>query len=343
MNVYEWIKLGLLILLGFLASYNDIRKGLIPNRILIIFVIVGLCLDSAYIICVAQDTLLLTLGNVLTSILVAFLLYWTQSFAGGDLKLVATMSLLYPAGAYLTYGASDITLFIAIVFAVFWGYIYLLLDSLINIGMRKTGFDHKYVFSSFVFYGKTYITVVSYISLFVLISTAVSRSIIRIPATIIWAGCFVIAWLCGQYRVLGQRHLVGIVIAVDFVIGWILMVFPISKNPGSYIFTALLVLCQMAIRTNLYREIPTSEVKKGMILSMASSMPMQASRIQGLPGISTEDLKDRLTTEQAESIKRWGKTQKGLDSLMIVKKIPFAIFISFGFLTYFIIWGVITR
>ena len=80
-----------------------------------------------------------------------------------------------------------------------------------------------------------------------------------------------------------------------------------------------------------------------MILSMASSMPMQASRIQGLPGISTEDLKDRLTTEQAESIKRWGKTQKGLDSLMIVKKIPFAIFISFGFLTYFIIWGVITR
>lgn len=343
MNAYEWTKLGILILLGILASYSDIKEGLIPNRMLMLFAAAGVCLDAFYIILVAQDILLLTIGNIFTSVLVAFLLYWTHAFAGGDLKLVATMSLLYPAGAYLTYGISDVTLFIAIFFALFWGYLYLLADTLFSIGKGNTGINKKYVLSYLTHYMKTYISAMSYISLFGMLTVIINRYIIHIPSGIIWTGGFAIAWLCGRYPALRQKQLVGSALALDFILGWILKIFPFSKNPGTYIFTAILVLCQMAVRSNLYREIPTSEVKKGMILSTASSLYMQGSKVHGLPGISSEDLRDRITGEQAESIKKWGKTKKGLDKLIIVRKIPFAIFITFGFITYFFIWGVLTQ
>ena len=76
------------------------------------------------------------------------------------------------------------------------------------------------------------------------------------------------------------------------------------------------------------------------ILSVYSSMIMQHSRVKGLPGLSTEDLKSRLTEDEAESIKRWGKTEKGLSEIAVVRRIPFAVFIFLGYITYFVIWRI---
>lgn len=96
----------------------------------------------------------------------------------------------------------------------------------------------------------------------------------------------------------------------------------------------------MTIKTILYEEIKIADLKKGMILSTISSMMMQNSRVRGLPSVSTEDLKSRLTEEQVNSICRWSKSRK-IETITIVRKIPFAIFIFSGFLSYFVIWGVI--
>ena len=78
-----------------------------------------------------------------------------------------------------------------------------------------------------------------------------------------------------------------------------------------------------------------------MILSAFSSMMMQSSKITGLPGISTEDLRNRLTEEEAESVRRWGKSAKGVSEVSIVKKIPFAIFLAMGYACYFVIWRIV--
>ena len=77
-----------------------------------------------------------------------------------------------------------------------------------------------------------------------------------------------------------------------------------------------------------------------MILSTISSVLMQTSITPGLPGVSTEDLRSRLTTEEIASIKIWAKATH-TESLTIVKKIPFAIFISIGFVSYFILWSIL--
>ena len=56
---------------------------------------------------------------------------------------------------------------------------------------------------------------------------------------------------------------------------------------------------------------------------------------------STEDLKSRLTSEEIESIKIWAKATR-TQELTIVKKIPFAVFIAIGFVSYFVLWGILS-
>lgn len=77
-----------------------------------------------------------------------------------------------------------------------------------------------------------------------------------------------------------------------------------------------------------------------MILSTVSTIIMQSSITKGLPSISTEDLKSRLTLDEIESIKIWARATH-TKTLTIVRKIPFAIFISIGFISYFILWCIL--
>ena len=77
------------------------------------------------------------------------------------------------------------------------------------------------------------------------------------------------------------------------------------------------------------------EIKKGIILSTFSSVLMQNSRIIGFHSISTEDLSRGLTESEVDSIKREAKSRKKTEITMI-RKIPFAIFISFS---YIILYG----
>ena len=96
----------------------------------------------------------------------------------------------------------------------------------------------------------------------------------------------------------------------------------------------------MAVKTIIYEGVEVRNLKKGMILSSMSSILMQNSITPGLPSISSEDLKSRLTDSEVESVKIWAKATK-TESLTIVKKIPFAIFISIGFISYLILWGIL--
>ena len=79
-----------------------------------------------------------------------------------------------------------------------------------------------------------------------------------------------------------------------------------------------------------YQAIPTSKVKAGQIMSLATIMEFKPSKIHGLPTGQTEDLRSRITEGEAESIHRWETSSTGKPYVIIVRKIPFAVFISMG-------------
>ena len=72
-----------------------------------------------------------------------------------------------------------------------------------------------------------------------------------------------------------------------------------------------------------------------MVLSYMTVSSFLKSKVKGLPKYTLESIRTRITSEEAESIRRWKKSKYGKDTIIIVRKIPFAIFICIGFITFF--------
>jgi hypothetical protein len=102
----------------------------------------------------------------------------------------------------------------------------------------------------------------------------------------------------------------------------------------NFVSVVLLMLLKRFIEGFNYKMIAISNLRAGMILSYAAVVPFELSRVQGLPHTTTEDLRSKITQDECDSIKRWAGTNKGSDTIQIVKKIPFAIFILAGFILF---------
>ena len=198
----------------------------------------------------------------------------------------------------------------------------------------------------------TYIhkSVVQFLSSFVCASVYISAAnlillrVFSISAILLrwvsYALCMGIAWCVGRYQILQKWYLVLSAFLADCLLGWILHIIPFSVHPENYILIIVLLVCRMTISTNIYEQIPIKDLKPGMILSTFSSAVMQGSQVKGMPAISSEDLSSRLSQNEINSIGRWAKT-RNVECVSVVKKIPFALFISLGYFTYFILWGLI--
>ena len=97
-----------------------------------------------------------------------------------------------------------------------------------------------------------------------------------------------------------------------------------------YALLAVILFLRMISDRYSYQMIPTSEVREGMVLSQKSILLLSASRIKGLPFYTTEDMRSRISEAEAESLHRWESSKYGQSEIEIVRKLPFAIFISIG-------------
>lgn len=335
------IIMGLaLVSLGIITSITDVKKGRIYNRTLLIYSVAGMILDLVYYGYFASDLFFLYIANFAITALISLILFYTHSFAGGDCKLTLVMALLYPANYYLVYDKTKITLFLVLCIAILFGYFYLLGFSICSLVKGKTKLTKEYVKEILKIFLRSFISASAYISLINVLAIVLGKQGIIMNRWLLRIICMGSAWVVGRSPMLKKWPLVFGVYMVSGLVGALFGFVPFSFDPTNYVFVIVLLLCQMTIRINQYEEVEISNLKKGMILSSFSSLLMQNSRVRGLPPISTEDLKSRLTEEQVESITRWAKSRK-VFTVTIIRKIPFAIFIFAGFISYFIIWSVV--
>lgn len=340
MIIVEIFLIVAFISLGIITSISDVRDGRIYNKTLLEFVVPGIVLEIIYYGYFARDLFWLFIINFGIIALISLILFYTHSFAGGDCKLTLVMAMLYPANEYLIYGKSEVTLYFALCLAILYGYFYLLFFSIYSLIKGRTRITKEYVMGYLVNFLKSFISASGYICLINLLFIIIGLRGISVNEWIVRIVCMLSAWIVGKESKLKKWQIIVAVYSVDIVIGLVLGFIPFSFNPENYILVILLLLCQMTIRTSLYQEVKISDLKKGMILSSISSMLMQNSRVRGLPPISSEDLRSRLTEEQVQSIGRWSNS-RNISSVTVVRKIPFAMFIFAGFLSYFIIWSVV--
>lgn len=338
MVIVEILLLIALIALGINASVTDIRDGRIYNKVLIKFALVAIILDIGYYGYFARDLFGLYILNFGIIALISLVLFYTHSIAGGDCKLLLVMSMLYPANFYFVYEKSDVTLYFVICLAILFGYLYLLGYSIYELIKKRAKITVQYIKKYIISFLKSFVSASGYICLINEAFVIMAIYGIQINEWIIRITCMVVAWIIGKKPALKKWQLVVGVFVVDIIVGVILGAIPISFNPENYIWVMVLLLCQMTIGTSIYQEISISELKKGMILSSVSSILMQNSRVRGLPPVSSEDLRSRLTGEQIVSIERWASS-RNIVSVTVVRKIPFAAFIMGGYISYFIIWS----
>jgi len=341
MIILEYLSLLVMIGLGVYASISDIRNGIIRNRLLAVVALYALAVDGIYYGIWGRDLLPQFLANAAVVSTLALVLFFTHSWAGGDCKLLFVFALLYPASKYFTYNGQTATLVFAVFAAFLIGYVYLIADYMFAAIQKRTHPSRDYIKTMLLSFAKTYIRVLIYLTAVHLLYIVLFASKFKINAMLWVAADFCLAWFISSSSPLRRRPICYTALAVDIVLSMYLHIVPIGTDIKRYLFLFIVILLKIILSEQSYQTIPTGQVHSGMILSTASSMQFLTSRVKGLPGISTEDLRCRLTEEEAESIRRWEHSAAGKPQITIVRKIPFAIFISLGFAAYYILWKVI--
>ena len=340
MIILEVLMCVCFLVLSAVTIKSDISEGLIHNRTLLAFAAAGTILDCIYYGFFLRKSGVAFLINLLVVTAICLFLFYTHSFAGGDCKLGFVMALLYPGGFYLSYGSTSCTLFFAIGFAIIYGYLYMLISAGYKIAAGKTHVTPVYIGNYLIEFVKRYIKSLIYLCGINLIVIAVELCGIYINAWIVRLLCIGIVWLIGKNNLFAKWQILLPVTALDLIGSIWLKVIPLSLSIEHYVLVGILLISQMTIKTNLYQEVEVAQLKKGMILSTLSSVRMQGSRVRGLPSVSSEDLRSRLTEMEIESIQRWAQS-KNVSTVSVVRKIPFAIFLALGFASYFVLWGVV--
>jgi hypothetical protein len=338
MLILEVLLCALLLLIGCRASVTDCRNGCISNNEMLPFYIAGMLADIVYYVFFATSFFIDFAVNVGIVLAFQLILYSLHAYAGGDLKFGLLITILYPGRFYLDYNASKATLILAFGFAILYGYVYFLLSTIWRLGKGEIKPEKGYFIRYLKIYLLSYLRASIYVVGLSLIIAGVNRYL-YIPDEIVLILGLLIAWSSRRYVFLQNKWLVLIILGMDIALSIYWSVIPFSLYPETYLVVAILLACQMIMNLGIYEKVDASKIKAGMILSAASSLEMQFSAVTGLPGVSGETLKDRLTDEQAESVQRWAAGKNGKQEISIVRKIPFAVFIFSGFITYMILWG----
>lgn len=342
MVILDGIKIVLLICMCAYAAYTDIKSGIIKNRLILYSICSAFIIDLIEYIIIDRNSAITFVINAGLSIVISFILYFAHIWAGGDTKLLCVISLLIPVNCYWEIGSYPFPNIIVIAIMFILGFIYVIADTVIKLIKKQNRYDvktyGKNVFSNIIRYLRTivYIAVINYIYYYFIIAH------FQIPNTIYLFICIVVSVVVNSQELFKSKVLV--IGCLLFDIYMFAMTGIITIN--THLWTYVLVLVFMALRIFMdqfnHMMIDTDDVKKGMILSIYSSMQMQNSKVKGLPSISDETLASRLSEEEVASIKKWRNSKNGKEKIVIVRKIPFAIFMLLSVVIYITI-GVLLK
>lgn len=328
--INEAVLITLLICMGIYVTVTDFKQGIIQNKVLLITGMLGSLANIIYYALYGKQFLtafLLNLG-VMTAISIAF--YALHIWAAGDSKLLMLTIFLIPARVY--YEGNNVTATVVIMIIIFSiAYIYIICESvywgikeknLLQISRFKT--DIKLMI-------KQYIKCTCLVSMFGFTVRFVMPEFYGKNTELMMILNMIIVLLSYKLKIFDKAIPLICLNVITFVCC-------IITNSGTfyidfkiYIPVLIVFLLRLFAEKYNYQTIPTNKVEKGMVMAYSTIVYFIPSTIKGLPkDKNTEDIRSRITEYEAESIRRWETSKYGQKEIVIVRKIPFAIFISMG-------------
>ena len=340
MTVVESLLLTILILTCVYATYTDFKTGLIYNKSLLISGAAVIILDIIYYVFFQKELIGGFLLNVAVIALFSILLYAYSFWGAGDSKLMMLSSLAIPARFY----ASDmynLPLITVIVQTFSIAFAYLIIESVI-LGIIKKNFftiSKHITAQSMKNILKSYFLSYVYILLFNFAFQILLKYNEEISPYIIPLLNFFVVFTVLNFNFFKKIYVIGFAAITDVVLMIILKKSMVSAMPPLWnlvLITVVLIFRCLAEKYN-YKTISASKITKGMILSISTVMSFNLQKIKGLPQATTEDFRSKLTEEEAEAIRKWSGSQKSEQEIMIVRKFPFAIFITLGIVIFLVL------
>lgn len=322
--------------------YTDCKNSIIHNRTILIAITIGFILDGVYYGFFAQRFFLLFIKNLIVVILAAFFFYCYHLWAAGDSKLFFAVGLFVPARFYSFWKIGSVPCFAILILVFSIAFIYVIGESVV-LGLRQKNLlkitvgEVNYRIAITAYLSMVAATMIVNWMVWKAFGNALQNNLILALAV----NFFVVLTL-SQIR----NKLSDTILLIVTIVGWVAIAALTATNQvhisttfdwKAWLFVLGIMFVRMVAEKYNYQEIPTAEVRAGQILSAATVMLFQTSRVRGLPGGMTEDLRSRITSEEAESVHRWEKSVGGKPHVIIVRKIPFAIFIGVGTLAFLII------
>ena len=340
MNVCEGLLVLLLLILGCYVISTDISKGIVENRALLIAGLAGVIINGFYYCMFARPFLFIYLLNLLFVAILSILLYVRHYWAAGDSKLLICMTILIPGRVY---DSSVLQIpgmnYLIIIFLV--AYIYVVIESIVAWIKKDPSYRRNQPS------GKNIAGIIwSYMMMFCLLTSAsmlwnlVFREFYRENQMVFTLINILMVTMLADTSVFKSKY-IRIILCGVFAILLVFRRETLLLRPDLLIRSYLIIFFALILRYFVsgynYTEINTQDVSAGMVLAFSTIVLFQNSTVKGLPHSTTEDMSDRISEEEAMAIRRWGQSKKGRANIIIVRKIPFAIFIVIGIVLYIMI------
>lgn len=334
-----YIQCIIAVILGVVSTITDFKNKKIYNKNIIYALMASLFI---YIVLWKQITVQYITNyciNIIISVIISFSFYYFKIWSAGDAKLFLAIIIIIP---YNIYNVEKTNLFPAlylliIIFSI--GFFYVVLETLvlwvkdkkrIQIFKLKIKNIKQIIINYFMGY---------FVILFINNITLKFVPDFRINNGGLMLICNMLI-LFFLYRIIkGKRK--ALIIMSLFLIANLTYYFIFGLriyaiNLKMFVFVLSIMLFRSFAEKYNYEEIRIENLKPRMILSFESVLKFYSSRVKGLPHSTDETTDSRLTTNEVNSIKRWSKTRKGQDTIIIVRHMPFAPFILIGEIIFFI-------
>lgn len=327
MIIVEAVMLTCILFLGGYCTFTDLKSGIVPNRFIILGLLLGLSLHVVYLLCGTAPYYPYWLYNMIIADVIAFGMYLGKMWAAGDAKLFMLLFFLVPPRLLDsdTLSHSIVPYIFVFVPALFW----MIGDSFVRIIRREARKRERLSIKTF-FSG--FLLIVIETTAFHCLWSWLLPNLIDQQAIFFAALILAYAYICGTLPVM-RRWYVVVAHALVIFIMWLFNKWSFTIPPWtSYLIMALVFLIQRFCSLYNYQLIGTSQTKAGMIPAAETVIAFQTSKVHSLPTDPSEELTAKISEEEADAIRRWEKSAQGKPNIWIVRKVPFAIMIYIGFI-----------
>ena len=317
------------------VTVTDLKNSVIQNKVIVISGIAAVFLNFIYFTFFAGEFFVAYCVNVGVMAFISIAFYAVHIWAAGDSKLLILAIMLIPTRLY--YEGNLVSATVVIVIMIFsFAYIFTVLES-IWLGIKeKNLFATGKIGANIKEMILQYIKCTCMVMLFDFLFGCVLPEFYSQNIEVVMIMNMLVVFLGYSIKFFDKPLPLLILVIPTVILKVFAYGFESNINLGMFAIVAVVVLLRIISEKYNYKSIPTRDVKRGMVLSYTTVLNFIPSKIKGLPTSTTEDIRSRITEDEAENIKRWEKSKYGQENIIIVRKIPFAIFISLGTIVYVI-------